>query len=167
MGEITDNTPGQTPKSSASGYGKPLPLDTDPPLHSEARIQQSIFMYYNNTYCLAHHNPRSMIFAIPNEGNWMLQQVGLVAGASDLVLFHRTADTAGAPPRVIFMEVKTPVGKQSSKQAKFEAHVRAMGMEYCIVRSLDGAKAVVAGQTEGIQGELPHEGEGGGNEAKL
>ena len=143
MGEINDNPPGQNPKPAAGGYGKPLPLDTDPPLHSEARIQQSIFMWYNNHYCLAHHIPRCMIFAIPNEGNWMLQQVGLVAGASDLVLFHRTEDTLGATPRVIFMEVKTPVGKQSSKQAKFEAHVRAMGMEYCIVRSREEAEAVV------------------------
>lgn len=143
MGEINDNTPGQKPKPATGGYEKQLPLDTDPPQHSEARIQQSIFRWYHNTYCLAHHIPRCLIFAIPNEGNWMLQQVGLVAGASDLVIFHRTAAAAALPPRVIFMEVKTPVGRQSGKQRAFEAHVRAMGLEYCIVRSLQEAQAVV------------------------
>ena len=42
----------------------PLAIDS----LSEARIQQEIVMWYKNTYCLEHHDPRCMIFSVPNEG---------------------------------------------------------------------------------------------------
>lgn len=146
MGEINDIEAGQNQTDGQQ---------PDPAVaQNESRIQQEIFRWYHNTYCLAHHVPRCLIFAIPNEGNWMLQQVGLLSGASDLVIFHRTEATAALPPRVIFMEVKTPTGKQSGKQRAFEAHVRAMGLEYCLVRSVDGAKAAINGESSGIQAEM-------------
>jgi len=39
--------------------------------------------------------------------------------------------------RVLFMEIKTDTGKQSSAQREFMAQVQAHGGEYYVIRSLD------------------------------
>jgi len=105
---------------------------------AEDSIQQEIFMWYNNTYCLAHHTPRRMIFSVPNEGKPELVRTGLYPGASDLLVFH----TPSRPP--LFVEVKTPSGIQSNNQKSFESHVTSLGMQYFLVRSLEDFKGVIA-----------------------
>lgn len=106
---------------------------------SEAAIQQQIVVWYWNTYCLAHLAARSLILSIPNEGNPRLAALGVRAGASDTIAFHRPF--VGDAPLPVFLEVKTPKGRQRPNQAAFEAHVKGMGMEYVICRSLEDAKA--------------------------
>ena len=59
---------------------------------SESKIQQQIIEYFNNNYCLKHHNPRAVIFSIPNGGTRnkleaiTLKATGLLAGVSDLIV---------------------------------------------------------------------------------
>lgn len=118
-------------------------------LHSEARIQQSIVVFYRNSRCLAHHTPRCLIFSVPNENQHRLMATGLTPGCSDLVVIHR--NTAKEAPIIAFIECKSAIGRQRPAQAKFQAHVEGMGFSYDIVRSLEEFQALVATwQTPGI-----------------
>jgi len=79
------------------------------------------------------------VLSIPNEGDPYLTQIGALSGASDLLVIHRTKQSM----RIIFCEVKTPTGRQSPKQQKFEEHVINMGLEYHIVRNLEEFKNII------------------------
>jgi hypothetical protein len=101
---------------------------------TERRIQQEIFTYHWNTRPLErglllylHNNSKDAV-----SGN-INRSMGVVPGASDLVYLNPT----GQP---IFMEVKTPTGRQSASQKKFENTITRHGYEYHIVRSLEEAK---------------------------
>ncbi len=109
---------------------------------TEAKIQQDIFIWYNNTYCLQHHIPRCIIFSIPNEGKPELIRTGLYPGVSDLFIHHFTVS---GPHYPMFVEVKTPTGTQKPAQKQFQTHVEALGYPYHIVRSLEDFKAVISG----------------------
>jgi hypothetical protein len=98
-------------------------------MKTEQKIQQEIFQWFTNTYCLKHHSPRSLILSIPNEGKPSLVMTGLYPGASDLLVVHLGV--------VYFIEVKTETGKQSDNQKKFEQHIHQMEMNYYLVRSLE------------------------------
>jgi hypothetical protein len=60
-----------------------------------------------------------------------LKSMGLRAGASDLLVVLKN--------KVIFLEVKTPTGRQSEAQKIFQKIVESLGHEYYIVRSVDEA----------------------------
>ena len=107
---------------------------------TEGRIQQSIVMWFRNEYCLAHHNPRFMIFSVPNDGyNVKEQQVkkatGLLSGVSDLIVL--------LPTLTLFIEVKVDSGIQSDSQIEFEEIVNNLGYKYKIVRSIDEFKEFI------------------------
>jgi len=94
---------------------------------SEARVQQESVMWFRNTYCLKHHNPRCIIASIPNETKDVVEQmkrkaVGLMAGFSDTILI--------LPEKVIFCEFKTKGGRQGPKQIEFQQMVEALGYTY-------------------------------------
>lgn len=110
-------------------------------MKTEYRIQQDLVVWYRNTYCLAHHAPRCIILAIPNEGNPRLVQTGTLPGTSDLIAIHR--NTVDGKAILAFVEVKTETGRQSPKQRAFQLQVEEMGFNYYIVRSLDEFKAIV------------------------
>ena len=57
-------------------------------------------------------------------------------GEADLTLFQRGGKT-------VFIEVKTPTGRQSKQQRAFQKRVEELGFEYKIVRSLDDAKNLI------------------------
>lgn len=59
-------------------------------------------------------------------------KMGYVKGQSDLILL--------LPNRVVFVELKTEIGRQSKEQKIFEAKVRELGFEYCVWRSLEDAR---------------------------
>jgi hypothetical protein len=104
----------------------------------ESKIQQEIVMWFNNTHGLKHHNPKCLIFSVPNEGKSAQEQMykkmlGMKSGVSDLILVM--------PSRVVFVECKDDTGKQSENQKQFESDVTALGFEYWLVRSLDDFKA--------------------------
>ena len=104
---------------------------------TEAKIQQEIFCWFNNEYCLKFHNPRYCIFSVPNDSSskeetMRKKATGLLSGVSDLIVLF--------PNRAIFCEVKTPTGTQSETQKDFQKHVESLGFEYILVRSLDEFK---------------------------
>ena len=119
--------------------------------NSESKIQQEIVRWYKNTYCLKHHNPRSMIFSIPNESNgsrsMKLIQTGMYPGCADLMIGHAVKPGSRGSQFEeliwIFIECKTPIGIQSITQQYFEAHCKQMGIPYHIVRSLDDFKDII------------------------
>ena len=101
---------------------------------TEAQLQQAIFNYYHNNFCLAHHSPQHVIFSVPNESSNAREQIykkslGLISGVSDLIVLK--------PNEIVFCEVKTSTGKQSDKQKLFEKKVTALGFRYILVRSLE------------------------------
>lgn len=105
---------------------------------TEAKIQQEIFMYIVNNYCLEHHNPRYVFYSVPNDSSSKEETMrklatGIKAGAADCVLLM--------PSRCIFIEVKTETGVQSDNQKQFEKQVKALGFEYYLIRSLDQLKS--------------------------
>lgn len=107
---------------------------------TEAQLQQQIFNYYHNTFCLTHHNPQNIIFSVPNESSNVKEQMykkslGLIPGVSDLIIIQ--------PNKILFIEVKTVTGKQSENQKKFQKKVELLGFEYYVVRSLEDFKALI------------------------
>lgn len=110
-------------------------------LKSEDRIQQEAIMWFRNTYGLKHHNPRCVMFSVPNSGENQKEQMkkiatGLLPGVSDTILV--------LPNKVIFCEFKDAKGRQSDKQIDFENRVTALGFEYWIIRNLEDFKNKVA-----------------------
>ena len=109
---------------------------------TESKLQQDIFNWYQNNYCLKFHEPRGMIFSIPNGGTRnkleaiTMKATGLLAGASDLIVILPNG-------KLFFIELKTETGTQSDKQKDFENRVSALGYEYKIIRTLEEFKNFV------------------------
>jgi hypothetical protein len=105
---------------------------------SEDQIQQQIFTFYNNNYCLKNHNPRHIIFSVPNGGSRniveakKMKATGILAGVSDLIIVNEY--------KTMFIEVKVLKGVQSDVQKEFENRVTSLGFEYILVRSLEDFK---------------------------
>lgn len=118
----------------------------------EAVIQQSIYNDFNNKYCLKHHNPSLIIYAVTNgfginidpkmpvvwkkwvqneisKINQLHVKIGMLAGVSDLKI-------EGMNGRVLSVEVKTEIGKQSDAQIKMQNRVELLNSRYLLVRSL-------------------------------
>jgi hypothetical protein len=93
-------------------------------MKDEDRIQQEIIVWFRNIYRVG------IIAHVPNENQHRLINIGVLPGFADLIVLLPNA-------RTLFIEVKTPTGKQSPRQAKFEAEVIALGFEYYVVRTLD------------------------------
>lgn len=102
------------------------------PTQSEDKIQQEIYLYLQNNYCTKLCNPQCVVFAVPNQNQWKLTNIGVVAGVSDLIFLM--------PNRIFFIEIKTQTGTQSDKQKSFEQKVKKLGFEYILVRSLEELK---------------------------
>lgn len=110
-------------------------------MKTEDKIQQEIVMWYRNTYCLKHHNPRNIIFSVPNDSKDAKEQMrkiatGLFSGVSDLIVIHFG--------KILFIEIKTEVGKQSDKQKDFENIVLSHNFQYYLIRSLDEFKKMIS-----------------------
>ena len=101
---------------------------------TEDYIQSQIVLDFNNKYCLKHHNPRLMIFAVPNGGSRnvieakKLKATGTLRGASDLIV--------NFPGKSVYIEVKTDTGVQSDAQIDFQNRIEDLGMDYHVVRSV-------------------------------
>ena len=106
----------------------------------ESAIQQACYIWFNNTFCLKHNDPRLIMFSVPNEGRNASEQMfkkatGMLAGASDTIIVLEN--------RVIFCEFKDAKGKQSDKQKDFQERVQLLNHEYWLVRSLDEFKTKI------------------------
>lgn len=108
----------------------------------ESRIQQQCFDWFNNTYCLEHHNPQLIIHSVPNgipidmpakeraRALDLLRKMGMVNGISDLKI-------EGVLGRNINCECKTATGTQSPEQKKIQKRVDKLGGVYFIFRNLE------------------------------
>ncbi len=98
---------------------------------SENRLQQEIFLYHNANF----PKERGLLFHVPHENQHRKLNIGVVPGVADLIyLKNGTA---------IMLEVKTPTGRQSPKQQKWERLVKKNGYAYYIIRSVDDFIAVL------------------------
>lgn len=108
---------------------------------AENLIQQRCVVYFNNKYCLNSHDPRCVIFSVPNESEnaWETQKkinTGLMKGAADCIIL--------LPNSVcLFMECKTDIGVQSPAQKAFQIRVETLGFHYYIYRSLDEFQTIL------------------------
>ena len=59
-----------------------------------------------------------------------------IPGEADLTLFQNGGKT-------VFIETKTPTGRQSKKQKHFQAVVERMGYDYMVMRSVDDARRYI------------------------
>jgi hypothetical protein len=95
-------------------------------------IQAEIYKWFRNSH------PDNLIFSVPNGGTrnireaLLLKATGVVAGVSDLIIVRQN--------EVIFVEVKTEIGKQSKEQKKFQETVEKLSFKYLLVRSLEDFK---------------------------
>lgn len=82
--------------------------------------------------------------AIPNGGRRdavtgaRLKKEGVVAGAADLVLILDDGET-------VWVELKTPKGRQSDNQKEFQAKLQNLSHTYLIWRSIDDCNEFVQG----------------------
>jgi len=118
----------------------------------EAVVQQSIYIDFNNKYCLKKHEPRLIIYAVTNgfginlpkevpahwakivqneisKINQLHVKLGMLAGVSDLKI-------EGVFGRVLSVEVKTETGVQSDVQITMQKRVEDLGGRYIVARSL-------------------------------
>jgi hypothetical protein len=118
-------------------------------MKTENYIQQEIIIWFNNNYCLVHHNPRCMILSIPNGGSRdrregkTLKNTGLLPGASDLIVLLPPKKTQEIHGKTIYVEVKTPEGYQSKAQKDFQMRVESLSQVYALVRSLEQFKELI------------------------
>src|SRR5690554_2258086 len=127
---------------------------------SESAIQQEIYIWFFNNYCLKLDNPKCCMFSVPNEMIGTMSGVlksegfkeslikrivnavfrkfkntGFLPGISDLIVLF--------PNKAMFFAVKTSVGSQSPKQKEFQRTVELLGFEYHLVRSLEDFKKII------------------------
>jgi len=101
----------------------------------ESEIQQQCIKWFHNTFRpqAGEGGGEGEIIFVPNELSYhrsnYYQTMGVRKGCSDLIVVLKG--------KVLFIEMKTPKGKQSPEQIDFQRSVEAMGYEYYVVRSLD------------------------------
>lgn len=109
-------------------------------IKSEAKIQQEIVCFFRNNYQRKGVD-KGIIFSVPNEraGGYMAMKdlllTGLLSGVSDLIVVLEG--------KVLFVEVKNSIGKQSPKQKLFQSQIENLGFQYHLVRTLDEFKKVI------------------------
>ena len=104
-------------------------------MKSEDRIQQDCVKWYTNTYCLAHHTPRNIIWHTPNENQHKRMNIGVLAGVADLCLIHNG--------ELIFIEMKTEKGTLRPAQEEFRDRVQSQCFKWFLCRSLEEFKKIV------------------------
>jgi hypothetical protein len=104
--------------------------------HSEAKIQAEIVKTLRSSGYWCHSVPND---AAGSNAVRQGQQItmGLFPGVADLVVWLPGG-------RVMYLEVKTPTGKQSPAQVKFQARCDAAGIPYAVARSVESAVEEIA-----------------------
>jgi hypothetical protein len=111
---------------------------------AEHHLQASCVRWFRMQY------PRLLLFAVPNGATlsgdarmraqqWArLEAEGAIAGAADLFLAVPRGEFAG-----LFIEMKTPRGKQSDRQKEFEKRAIEAGYGYAVPRTFDQFVAII------------------------
>jgi len=108
-------------------------------MKNEESIQQEIVIWFNNKFCLKTSDPRCMIFSVPNDSSNFMEtkrkvNTGLLKGVSDLIII--------IPNKILFIELKTETGIQSTVQKDFQSRIENLGYEYRLIRSLEQFKSL-------------------------
>ena len=102
---------------------------------NEDKIQEEIYTWFNNNYCLTIHTPRLLIHATPNGGYrneieaQNMRKTGTTPGIADLTI-------KGMNSRFVDIEIKTDKGIQSDSQKKIQQRLKDNDCHYLLVRSL-------------------------------
>ena len=101
---------------------------------TEAQIEEMILQYLAAAGFFCWKNPTAGYF----DGKTWRKQASkwAVNGVSDIIAIKDS--------HILFLEVKTPIGKQSDHQKSFEKRIVEAGGAYHLVRSVDDIKAVLA-----------------------
>lgn len=129
---------------------------------TESKIQGDCYKWFINNYGLKNSNPKCVMFSIPNEVamsirgalsgsvpekvinsviaviSQKLKNMGMLPGVSDTIII--------LPNKTLFVEFKTPDGRQQQNQIDFENDVKKLGHEYHIVKSLEDFKKLCSTQ---------------------
>lgn len=128
----------------------------------EDYIQNQAFLWFNNEFCLKHHEPRLLFYSVANEigastahaisaelkfkFTKLIEKVlyrilnkfkltGFKKGVADVHLCFPNG-------KLVYIEFKTPTGVQRPEQKEFQQRVEALGFNYYIVRSLGEFKEI-------------------------
>lgn len=100
---------------------------------TEGRLQDEIRLALNHPDAVWWRNNCGT--AQTRAGAWVKYGVGNPGGADLIGVFRG---------RAVFVEVKTPSGRQSPDQERFQALVERKGAVYVVLRSADDATALLA-----------------------
>ena len=111
--------------------------------HLESRLQAACVRWARYQYPVC----RKMLFSVPNGIHTSATQAqvayaeGLVAGVSDLILLHPSADHRYY---ALCIEMKTAKGKQSDYQKAWEKELEKTQLyQYALVRSFEEFKTTI------------------------
>ena len=98
--------------------------------NEETKLQNAIRVELSKVGIVRRNNVGTFLTVNGNPIN-----IGL-PGEADLTLFAKGGKT-------VFIEVKTPTGRQSKQQRAFQKRAEELGFEYMIVRSLEDIKKLI------------------------
>lgn len=132
---------------------------------TEDSIQQQCVIHFNNTYCLKNHDPKGVVFSVPNEGAQRMGRTVLMqfkkigihntvvkTVENTLGIVSKTLTAMGLNKgvsdlicilpngNILFCELKTATGLQRKEQIEFQKRVSDLGFEYILIRSLEQFK---------------------------
>lgn len=135
---------------------------------SESKIQAECYKWFNNSFCLKHHNPRGVMFSVPNESisqtakamvnvlkrykvsSFIISAVEksiliLTSTAKAIGLTSGVSDTIVILPngKILFVEFKDEKGRQSENQKEFETTIKGLGHEYFLIRDFETFKKLI------------------------
>jgi hypothetical protein len=111
--------------------------------HEESKLQRQCVQWFRLQF------PQLVLFAIPNGGRRgkveaaIMKGEGVLAGVADLFLMLPSMEYNG-----LFIEMKTPDGKQSFGQREFERKAKENDYAYKICRSVDEFRDVILAYTD-------------------
>jgi len=128
---------------------------------TESKVQQDCFVWLNNNYGMKKHEPRLVMFSVPNEVAMAIRSVliglklnkklvdqavsivlkkikntGFITGVSDTIVLLPNGVT-------LFVEFKTDKGYQSDDQKEFQSRLDNIGHKYYVCRSLESFQEII------------------------
>jgi hypothetical protein len=107
-------------------------------MNKEDLLQQKCVIWFKNNYQM---HGKGLIFAVPNGGTRniieakKLKATGTMPGVSDLIVVLDS--------KVLFIELKTDIGKQSDAQIIFETKITNLNHEYILIKNEEEFKNAI------------------------
>ena len=107
-------------------------------MNKEDLLQQKCVIWFKNNYQM---HGKGLCFSVPNGGTRniieakKLKATGTMPGVSDLIVVLDS--------KVLFIELKTDIGKQSDAQKIFENKITNLNHEYILIRNEEEFKNTI------------------------